>query len=234
VDSFCAVRTVVYEQGGIAITELIAALQADFAGYEALRELLLTAPPKYGRDDDTADDVAAAVVEAFCGEIDRHRNARGGRFAPGLWSFTQNVGIGSRTAASPDGRHAGSAISHSMDPVAGQALAGPTAVLRSAAKLDQTRLANGGSLLLEFAESTLAEPASRLAALSLCEGYLRMGGIEIQLSCASVERLLAAQRNPEAYRDLVVRIAGYSDFFVRVCPELQRTIIEREKHIVSR
>lgn len=232
VDSFNAVTDLVFEQRRVGMSELVAALQSDFAGCDSLRRLLLTTPPKYGRDDDAADSVAVRMVDAFCDEVEQHRNARGGRFTPGLWSFVQNVGFGSRTAASPDGRRAGAPISHSMDPVSGQALAGPTAVLRSAAKLAQTRLSNGGSLLLEFSASTLADPASRLAALALIEGYLRMSGIELQVSCASVERLLAAQRDPDSYRDMVVRVAGYSDFFVRQSPDLQRYIIEREKHAV--
>ncbi|HEY3417701.1 MAG TPA: glycine radical domain-containing protein, partial [Armatimonadota bacterium] len=212
--------------------ELITALIADYAGYEEIRLRLSTCGTGYGRDCAEADAVAQRLIEAFCDEVESHRNLRGGCFTPGLWSFLQNVEIGRRTAASPEGRHAGQPISHSMDPVSGKAINGPTAVLNSAAGLCQHRLSNGGSLLLEFSTNVLKDPQGCAAAQALCETYLQMGGIELQLSCASVEQLLAAREHPEQYRDLVVRIAGYSDFFVRVSPELQAYIIEREKHVM--
>jgi formate C-acetyltransferase len=120
-----------------------------------------------------------------------------------------------------------------MDPVSGQAVKGPTAVLKSAAKLAQKRLSNGGSLLLEFSSAAIADKHSRSMAQALCETYLRMGGIEMQLSCSSVDELLEARKHPERYRDLVVRVAGYSDFFVRLSPDLQNYIIEREKHVLG-
>lgn len=232
VDAFLAVRDLVFERREVSMPELIAALQADFAGHDNLLRRLLHEPPKYGTDNDAADAVATRIVAAFCREIETHRNARGGRFTSGLWSFLQNVHFGKRTAASPDGRRAGQPISHSMDPVSGQAVRGPTAVLKSAAKLAQDRLANGGSLLLEFAPSVMADPGTRATAQALCESYFRMGGIQLQLSSSSVAQLRAAQRDPEHHRDLVVRVAGYSDFFTRLTPDLQEYIIRREKHEV--
>lgn len=232
VDSFLAMKEMVFEEQQISMDELIAALIADYDGYEELRLRLSACSTRYGRDCAEADAMAQNIVDAFCDEVEAHRNLRGGRFAAGLWSFVQNVEFGRRTAASPDGRHAGQPISHSMDPVSGKAVNGPTAVLNSAAALRQHRLANGGSLLLEFSPNVLKDPQGCATAQSLCETYLHMGGIELQLSCSSVEQLLAAREHPEQYGDLVVRIAGYSDFFVRVSAELQAYIIEREKHAV--
>jgi formate C-acetyltransferase len=233
VDSFLAVKELVFERKTVAMSDLVDALLADFQGKDALREMLWNQASKYGTDGEEADVWAQRMVEAFCDEIESHRNLRGGRFAPGLWSFVQNVHFGYRTAASPDGRRAGQPISHSMDPVSGQAVKGPTAVLKSAAKLAQKRLSNGGSLLLEFSSAAIADKHSRSMAQALCETYLRMGGIEMQLSCSSVDELLEARKHPERYRDLVVRVAGYSDFFVRLSPDLQNYIIEREKHVLG-
>jgi len=232
-DSFVAVKELVFEQQRIPMSELIDAVAADYSGYEHIRLAVTNQPSKYGTDCEDADIWAQRMVDAFCDEIETHRNFRGGPFSPGMWSFVQNVHMGKRTAASPDGRRAGEPISHSMDPVSGQAVRGPTAVLNSAAKLSQTRFSNGGSLLLEFSRSVIADECGRLAARSLCEAYFRMGGIEIQLSCSSAEQLMEAREHPERYRDLVVRVAGYSDFFVRLDPALQNYIIEREKHTLS-
>ena len=233
VDSFVAIKELIFEQKRAAMSELVGALLVNYEGKESLRQLLARAPSKYGTDCDEADAWACRIVDAFCDEIESHRNLRGGRFAPGLWSFVQNVEIGRRTAASPDGRRAGQPISHSMDPVSGCAARGPTAALKSASKLSQKRLSNGGSLLLEFAPSVMASAQGRTAAQHLCETYFRMGGVELQLSCSSVEQLLEAKKHPDRFQDLVVRVAGYSDFFVRLSPGLQDYIIEREKHVVT-
>ena len=232
-DSFLAVKELVFDQRAVSMPDLIAALQANFANAEPLRQALIRRPSKYGTDSREADQWATRMFDVFCDEVESHHNLRGGRFAPGMWSFVQNVFIGKRTAASPDGRHAGEPISHSMDPVSGRATRGPTAVLNSAARLAQARLANGGSLLLEFTPSVLADACSRAAAQALCEGYFRQGGIELQLSCASAEQLEEARRHPGQYADLVVRVAGYSDFFVRLAPDLQDYIITREKHALG-
>ena len=232
-DSFLAIKELVFEQKRVSMPELMGALLADFEGREPLRMLLGRAPSKYGTDREEADVWACRMFDAFCDEVESHRNLRGGRFAPGLWSFVQNVEIGRRTAASPDGRRAGQPISHSMDPVSGRAVRGPTAVLKSAAKLDQQRLSNGGSLLLEFSPSVLSNARDRAKAQDLCQTYFHMGGIELQLSCSSVEQLMEAKKHPEQFSDLVVRVAGYSDFFVRLNPALQDYIIEREKHVLT-
>jgi formate C-acetyltransferase len=232
VDSFLAVQERVFETGALDMVTLIAALQADFAGYEEVRGLLRGRAHSYGRDDAAADALAARMVTAFCDEVACHRNARGGPFTPGMWSFLMNMAMGNRTAASPDGRRAGEPISHSLDPISGQATAGPTAVIRSVLGLPHHRFSNGASLLLEFTADTLTDQADRDKARALVETYLRLGGIELQFSAASRARLLAARAHPEQHADLVVRVAGYSDFFVRLDPAIQDYIIEREKHVV--
>ncbi len=233
VDAFMAVQKRVFEQHTATMPELVAALRENWQGAEPLRQSLFAQPEVYGAGSEEANELARRMVAAFCTEVLRHRNMRGGRFAPGMWSFIQNVLIGKRTAASPDGRHAGDPVSHSMDPVSGHAAQGPTAVMQAAARLDQKQFANGGSLLVEFDGATMADPAGAAATQHLCETYFRMGGIELQLSAASPELLRAAQETPDRYADLSVRIAGYSDFFVRQSPDLQDYIIGREKHRVT-
>ncbi|MHB9130765.1 MAG: pyruvate formate lyase family protein [Armatimonadota bacterium] len=233
VDAFLTVKEMVFERQLVSMPDLITALQADYQNHEELRQLLHSQGHKYGRDEEEADCWAVRMFEAYCDEVSSHRNLRGGPFTPGLWSFLQNAIMGRRTAASPNGRHAGELLSHSMDPCSGQAKCGPTAVLASAMKLDQRRLNNGGSMLIEFAPSVFDNPETRAKAQALCEGYFRAGGIELQLSRSTVEQLEEARRHPEQYADLVVRVAGYSDFFVRLDPLLQEYVIGREKHAVS-
>lgn len=232
VDSFLAVKELVFETGTLSMETLIAALRADFIGYDETRQLLRKRVHSFGRDDAEADALAACMVTAFCDEVAKHRNGRGGPFTPGMWSFLQNILMGNRTAASPDGRRAGEPISHSLDPVSGQATAGPTAVIHSVLGLPHRRFSNGASMLLEFTADTLADAASRAKAQALCETYLKLGGIELQLSASSRARLLAARDHPAEHTDLVVRVAGYSDFFVRLDPAFQAYIIEREKHVL--
>jgi pyruvate-formate lyase len=232
IDSFLAVKELIFEKQRIEISELTSAMIANFVGSESVRQMLLTEPSKYGRDDDTADIWAKRMVEAFYDEIALYTNARGGRFSPGLWSFTTSVGMGESAGASADGRLAGQALSHSMDPSSGQATVGPTAAIRSVLKLDHQRLTNGGAFLLEFMPSFVNDANARDKIQSLCETYLSEGGIEMQVSCSSLDELLAARKDPEKHRDLVVRVAGYSDYFVRLEPLIQDYIIQREKHLI--
>jgi formate C-acetyltransferase len=232
VDAFLAVEELVFATGAVEMGALRAALQANFDGFDTVRQRLRARTHSFGADDPVADELAVRMVTAFCDEVARHRNTRGGPFTVGMWSFLQNILMGNRTAASPDGRRAGDPISHSLDPITGRAVHGPTAVVRSVTRLPHRRFANGGSMLLEFSTGTLADPDTRGRVQALCDAYLRLGGIELQLSAATRDRLEAARRDPDAHRDLVVRVAGYSDFFTRLTPDLQDYIIDREKHEV--
>ncbi|MEN6404342.1 MAG: glycine radical domain-containing protein, partial [Armatimonadia bacterium] len=148
----------------------------------------------------------------------------------GLWSFWQHVDHGRQVAASADGRRHGEMMSHSMDPTVGRGMRGPTGAIKSAAKIDTSGLANGGSLLLEFEPKLLDDEEGRRAVVQLIRTYFALGGIQLQLSAVTSEQLEAARLEPAKHRDLVVRVAGYSDYFVRQAAERQEYIVARQKH----
>lgn len=229
-DSLAAIRTLVYEDGELSLPELVDTLRNNWEGHEEVRLRVKRAMPHWGNDDDTVDALAVACVKALETEIDRYRNIRGGPFILGLWSFWQHVGHGKGVAASADGRRHGEMLSHSMGPTTGSAMAGPTAAIRSAGKIDTSRLANGGSLLLEFDPSLLRSQSGVEGVIGLIRTYFDLGGIQLQLSTVSAEVLEDAVDHPERHRHLVVRMAGYCDYFTRQAPDRQAFIIAREKH----
>ncbi|MFH1007463.1 MAG: pyruvate formate lyase family protein [Candidatus Latescibacterota bacterium] len=231
-DSLAVLRKLCFEDRELPVRALIEILKRNWDGQEELRLRIKKTFPHYGNDDDTVDELAVSMIRLLQAELDRYTNIRGGPFILGLWSFTSHVWSGKEMAASADGRRRGEALSHSMGPMQGCGMAGPTAVLRSASKIDTSRMANGGSLLLEFQSSLLRSQDSLDTIRSLIQTYFTMGGIQVQLSAVSPEMLEAAMKEPEKYQHLVVRVAGYCDFFVRLSkfPELQSFIIAREKY----
>jgi len=229
IDSLAAIRKFVYEDGELTLPEFIDILRNNWEGHEDLRARIFSETPHYGNDIDEVDALATRAVKALEEEVARHRNIRGGPFILGLWSFWNHVGYAPNVAASADGRKHGEMLSHSMDPMMGRGLAGPTGAIRSAAKIDTSGLANGGSLLLEFQPALLRTEEGIAATVSLIRTYFSMGGIQLQLSTVSPETLEAAQKEPDKHRHLVVRVAGYCDYFVRQDPQRQAYIIAREK-----
>lgn len=228
-DSLAAIRKFVYEDQRLTLPELVEILRANWEGHEDLRAEIVRETPHYGNDIDAVDALAVRMVQELENEVAKYRNTRGGPFILGLWSFWNHVYQGQHVAASADGRHHGEMMSHSMDPMMGQGLAGPTGAIRSAAKIDTSRLANGGSLLLEFQPRLLKSPEGMAALKSLVRTYFQMGGIQLQLSAVDAATLEAAVEDPDRFRHLVVRVAGYCDYFTRQDPERQAYIIAREK-----
>ncbi|MDI9587240.1 MAG: pyruvate formate lyase family protein [Acidobacteriota bacterium] len=228
-DSLAAIRKFVYEDQRLTLPELVEILRANWEGHEDLRAEIVRETPHYGNDIDAVDALAVRMVQELENEVAKYRNTRGGPFILGLWSFWNHVYQGQHVAASADGRHHGEMMSHSMDPMMGQGLAGPTGAIRSAAKIDTSRLANGGSLLLEFQPRLLKSSEGMAALKSLVRTYFQMGGIQLQLSAVDAATLEAAMEDPDRFRHLVVRVAGYCDYFTRQDPERQAYIIAREK-----
>ncbi len=222
-NSLAAIKKLVFEEGRISMRELLEALGRDFEGYEELRRMLAEAP-KWGNDDAYVDSLAAEVVNLFFDEVDRHfchRNPeKPGPFTPGLHSLIFNVNLGLGTAATPDGRRGGEPLTDGISPSPGTLRAGPTAVFASAAKLDHTR-AYTASLAL-----TVNGPVEALT--DLFRTYLTdMGGLHLHVNILSPEILLEAKEHPERYRDLLVRVAGFSARFVELPEVLQDLVIKR-------
>lgn len=225
-DALAAVQCHVYERRDVTMADLLAALDADFAGQERLRQLLLNRSPKYGNDDDAADGVMREVFEIYFQAVDGRPNTRGGRYCINLLPTTVHVYFGSVVGALPDGRPAGVPLSEGVSPVQGADRRGPTAVIRSVAKMDHVR--TGGTLLNQkFTPSLLAGDEGLERLVQLIRAYFRLDGHHIQFNVVDAATLRAAQAHPEQYRDLIVRVAGYSDYFCDLGRVLQDEIIAR-------
>jgi pyruvate formate-lyase/glycerol dehydratase family glycyl radical enzyme len=228
-DSLTAIRYQVFDEGAIPLKDLIAALDNDFEGSEDLRLKLLDETPKYGNDDDYADALAVRVFESFFASVDGRPNTKGGHFRINMLPTTSHVYFGSVVGATPDGRKAGKPLSEGISPVQGADRKGPTAVLKSASKIDHVK--TGGTLLNQkFTPQVLADEEGLEKLAHLIRAYFAMGGHHIQFNVVTAEMLRNAQREPEKYRDLIVRVAGYSDYFVDLGIELQNEIIRRTEH----
>ena len=227
-DALAALRAQVFD-GGVSMDELVAALDADFEGSEPLRQRLLNRSPKWGNDDEAADEVMRRVFGTFVDAIDGRPNGRGGTYGVDMLPTTCHVYFGGLTGATPDGRRATTPLSEGISPVQGADRLGPTAVLRSAAKMDQARTC--GTLLNMKVNPGLIAGEEGIAQLSgLVRTYFGLGGHHIQFNVVSIDTLREAQANPDAHRDLIVRVAGYSDYFCDLSRELQDEIIARTEH----
>ena len=242
-DSLAAIRYHVFDRKDVMMTELLDALAVNFNGHgrtrqagspgsrspESLRLLLLNKTPKYGNDDEYADAILVDLFNAFYDEVNGRKNTKGGGYRVNYLSTTCHVYFGSLTGATPDGRRADEPLSDGISPVQGADRHGPTAVLRSAAKMDHVR--TGGTLLNQKFTPQLLEGEEGIDKLAhLVRAYFKLDGHHIQFNVVTAETLRAAQRNPEKYRDLIVRVAGYSDYFCDLTTPLQDEIIARTEH----
>ena len=228
-DALSAIKHHVFDRRDLTMAGLLAALDADFAGHERERQLLLNRTPRYGNDDDAADALMVRVFNAFFDLIDGRKNTRGGTYHLNMLPTTCHVYFGSVIGATPDGRRARTPLSEGISPVQGADRHGPTAVIKSAAKMDHAR--TGGTLLNQkFTPQLLADDAGLDKLTQLIRSYFRLDGHHIQFNVVDVETLRQAQAHPEQHRDLIVRVAGYSDYFCDLSVALQNEIIERTEH----
>ena len=228
-DSLTAIKYHVFEKKSISMQGLLKALDTDFRDYEEFRKELVYNTPKYGNDDDYADDQARLVFRLFFNAIDNKPTSIGGKHRINMLPTTSHVYFGSVIGALPDGRLAGQPLSEGISPFQGADHKGPTAVLKSASKIDH--LLTGGTLLNQkFAPSFFEGEGSVEKLTSLIRSYFRMDGHHIQFNVVSAQTLRNAQKHPERYRDLIVRVAGYSDYFNDLGEDLQNEIIRRTEH----
>ena len=205
---------------------MLKALAADFVGFEDLRYKLIYETPKYGNDDDYADELAVKVFDIFFDAVDGRPNFRGGKHHIMMLPTTSHVYFGSVTGATPDGRKAWQPLSEGISPFQGADIKGPTAVVKSASKIDH--LQTGGTLLNQkFTPQLLADEKGIESIAKLIRGYFRLNGHHIQFNVVTADTLREAQKHPEKFRDLIVRVAGYSDYFNDLSEALQDEIIRR-------
>jgi formate C-acetyltransferase len=228
-DSLTAISYHVFDKRQVTLKNLLTALKADFNGYENLRQTLLNKTPKYGNDDEYADNIMKAIFEAYYNSIEGRPTTKGGHYRINLLPTTVHIYFGKVVGATPDGRKSKEPVSEGVSPVQGADRKGPTAVVKSVSKIDHAR--TGGTLLNQkFAPELLANEDGLDKLAHLIRTYFKLDGHHIQFNVISADTLRDAQRHPEKYGDLVVRVAGYSDYFVNLSVELQNEIIKRTEH----
>jgi len=228
-DSMTAIKHHVFDKKSLGMEELLDAVNSGFEGSERTRLMLLNRTPKYGNDDDYADTVMKELFEAYFEAVDGRKNTRGGSYHINLLPTTVHVYFGSVTGASADGRRPGEPLSEGISPVQGADRLGPTAVFRSAAKMDHAR--TGGTLLNQKLSPGILKSDEDLDKLvHLVRSYFRMDGHHVQFNVVNADTLRAARKEPQKHRDLIVRVAGYSDYFCDLGEALQEEIISRTEH----
>jgi len=228
-DSLSAIKYHVFDKKTLAMADFLQVVHDNFEGAEAFLLDLIYKTPKWGNDDEYADDLAREVFEAYYDAVNGRPTSIGGSHRVNLLPTTCHVYFGNMMGATPDGRKAHQPLSEGISPVQGCDTKGPTAVIRSAAKLDHIR--TGGTLLNQKFSPSFFEDEESISKLgSLVRSYFRMDGHHIQFNVVSVETLRDAQLHPEKYRDLIVRVAGYSDYFNDLGEDLQNEIINRTAH----
>ncbi len=228
-DSLTSLRYHVFDHQTITMKGMLTALKQDFRDFDELQFELVYKTPKYGNDNEYADMQAKEVFELFYAAVDGRPNACGGVHRINLLPTTSHIYFGSVTGALPDGRNARQPLSEGISPFQGADTKGPTAVLKSAAKIDHLR--TGGTLLNQKFSPVFFEGESSIVNLTaMIRSYFRMDGHHIQFNVVSAETLKEAQKHPEKFRDLIVRVAGYSDYFNDLGEDLQNEIIRRTEH----
>ena len=225
-DSLSVLKTMVYDRKRVSMGDLMAALAADWQGREALRQEILATVPFYGNDDEAADSLMRRVFASEIAAIEGRRSLRGPTYRVNMLSTTCHIYFGKKLGATPNGRRAHLPESDGSSPSHGADRRGPTAVMKSAAKMDQAR--TGGTLLNQrFLPSTLAGERGVEALSGLVRGYFALGGHHVQFNVVDTATLRKAQAHPDEHRNLLVRVAGYSDYFVDLDIHHQEEIIAR-------
>ena len=224
-DSLSAIKHHVYGEGTMSLNEIIDAIDGNFEDAR-IRQLLLNRTPKYGNDDDRADDITVDIFNAYYDALNGRPNTKGGKYRVNLLPTTVHIYFGRVTGALPDGRKAGDPVSDGISPVHGADRNGPTAVIKSTAKIDHSR--TGGTLLNQkFLPSIFESDENIDKILQLVRSYFKLDGHHIQFNVVDEKTLRDAQAHPDKHMSLIVRVAGYSDYFVDIGKELQDEIIAR-------
>lgn len=221
-----AIKHLVFDTKQVTFDELLKAINANWEGYEDLRRTCINIP-KYGNDNDEVDAVNKWRMDVYYDAMDRQKTPRGGTFIPGLIGGCRYIKFGKFMGATPDGRCAGDYLSDSIAPIAGVDVKGPTAVVKSVAKVDHMRLTGGVTYNLKMTPGLVNDREGLIKWMWLVKTYFECGGMQIQFNIVSKETLQDAQIHPEKHQDLIVRVSGYSAFFNELSREVQDSIIAR-------
>ena len=230
VDSLAAIKKLVFQEKRMSMQEMVHMVNQNFSENEMLRQMLLNRTEKYGNDNQSVDELATEFVEMLCDQVRQMRDEQGRSYAANLIPTTTHIYFGSQTGATPDGRKAGEPLSEGVSPAQGRDVNGPTCVLKSVSKLNHVRC-SGTLLNMKLHPSMLKTDHDLAKFRSLIRGYFTLGGFHVQFNVVSAETLRDAQEHPENYQNLVIRVAGYSDYFVRLSRDVQDEIISRAEHV---
>ncbi len=230
VDALAAVKTAVYEQNLMTLSEMGDLLRANFEGNERMRQFLINRCPKIGNGVQAADEIGVAMYELIRDELKSYTTSVGATFHPSYFAWIMHGRLGKVAAATPDGRKAGEALSESLGAVQGMDRNGPTGILRSIEKIDQKYGIGGIATNLRFTKRLMESPEGRDAVKSYIKSFMERGCFELQFNVVDQKDLLDAKEHPEKHRTLMVRVAGYSDYFVNLSGEIQDEIIRRSEH----
>ena len=225
-DSLMTIKKLCFDDKTVSLRQLYDALQVNWEGYEELHRLINNEVPHYGNDIEEVDELAAWALEQFADIIASKYGPRG-QYCGGTFTMTSHIMFGKMIGASPDGRKAGEPIADAISPRQGFDKNGPTAYLRSAAKLPHGKLANGDQLNIRFSPTAVMGETGAQKLRDLIATYFQLGGMQVQFNVVGTEKLREAQKDPLEFKDLIVRIAGFSTYFVTLSPEIQNDFITR-------
>lgn len=236
-DAFMAIKELVFDKKMLSLRDLKKALETDFGKqcddefskkkYEKIRLMLINRAPKYGNDIDEVDYYTREGAQIYCKEVEKYTNLRGGKFLPALYPVSNNVHLGDQVGATPDGRYSHSPIADGVSPSRGMDVKGPTAAASSVAKLDHMIATSGTLYNQKFSPQALKGDSGLDHLISLITAFFAKKGMHIQFNVVDKDTLLKAQQHPEEYRDLIVRVAGYSAQFIILDKDVQNDIIAR-------
>lgn len=230
-DSLYVIKKAVFEDQSISLKELQEILKEDYKDNEILRQRFINKYGKYGNDIDEVDYLGSDILSFYCMEVEKYKNVRGGIFQPGSYTVSAHIPLGESVGATPDGRHSKEQLADGgLSPMVGRDKHGPTSVLKSVSKLDNYLTTNGSLLNVKFSPSVLEGEAGLSKFVNYLKAFMRLKIQHIQFNIVSADTLRKAQENPHDYKDLVIRVAGYSAIFVELNEAIQNDIISRTEH----
>lgn len=230
IDSLAAIRQMVYEEKRLTLRQYAQLCRTDFRDAEPLRQYIRSSCPKFGNDDARADSIAADLYEFIDSEVKKYRSPLGAQAHPSYFAYVVHGQMGYITDATPDGRHAGEALSEHLGAVGGMDKNGPTAVMHSIAKLDQSKGIGGIATNYRFAKNFISAESGKTAVCHFIRAFMQSDCFEIQFNVVDKQVLMEARQHPEEYRTLLVRVAGYSDYFVNLAENVKDEIINRTEN----
>lgn len=229
-DSLAAIEYMVFKENKVSLKEFVRIIDDNFTASPQIRENILSRAPRYCRDSSDADAYISKISGLHQEIVCKYENPRGGSYFPGFWSMTTHQGFGARMPALPSGRLKGESLANGASPCNGVDSLGPTAALASASRLDGSRIANGFAFNQKLNALNLRGEKGNSLITGLIKGYFDMGGMQVQFNMMDPETLQDARKHPEKYRDLVVRVSGYSAYFNDLTPEMKDELISRTMH----